>query len=73
MEVKNENKSINDKPITEDKKPKIKVEKAERNKCRICSGPERCNQQIQPEIFVECSNCCRKGMFKLNFFSKIHV
>lgn len=39
------------------------VAKSERNKCQICSGPERCNQQNKPEIFVGCTNC--RGNCKL--------
>lgn len=52
-----------DKPPT-NAKPAIKVDKSERNKCQICSGPERCNQQNKPEIFVSCTNCEGNGKFR---------
>lgn len=45
------------------------VAKSERSKCQICSGPERCNQQNKPEIFVGCSNC--RGNCKLK--SEVHL
>ena len=53
------------KPPTDSTKILPKVEKSERNKCQICNGPERCNQQQKPEIFVSCSNC--KGNGKIYF------
>lgn len=36
-------------------------DKTQRNICQICSGPERCNVQKKPEIFVGCGTCKRNG------------
>lgn len=47
--------------ITGPKKPVPQLDKSERSKCEKCGGPERCNQQQKPEIFVGCSNCQRNG------------
>lgn len=41
--------------------PASKIDKTQRNECQICSGPERCNVQKQPEIFVGCVTCKRNG------------
>lgn len=49
------------KPPIEVTKPVPKIDKAERLKCQVCSGPERCNVQKKPEIFVSCTNCTRNG------------
>lgn len=43
--------------------PVPKIDKAQRNECQICSGPERCNAQKKPEIFVGCVTCKRNGQF----------
>lgn len=56
-----EDKSNIDKPPKEELKSVQKVAKSERNKCQVCSGPERCNQQKKPEIFVSCTNCKGNG------------
>lgn len=41
--------------------PVPKIDKILKNECQICSGPERCNPQNKPEIFVSCSTCKRNG------------
>lgn len=43
--------------------PVPKLDKTQRNECQICSGPERCNAQKKPEIFVGCGTCKRNGKF----------
>lgn len=60
------------KPIIDDKpkeKPIPKVAKADRNKCYVCKGLERCNSHQKPELFISCSRCDRNGEFHLH----IHI
>lgn len=51
--------------LDDSKKPiqKPRADKSERKKCRVCDCSERCNPQLKPEIFVECSDCRRTGMY----------
>lgn len=57
------------KPPTDNAKPVPKIKKSERSKCKICSGPERCNQQNKPEIFISCTSCKGNGMnFLYSYF-----
>lgn len=67
VEVKKEgeDKANDVKPPIETKNPVPKMEKSERDKCQICSGPERCNAQQKPEIFVSCTTCKRNSKFFL--------
>lgn len=61
IEDKNTDKPTDVKPPIEIEKQIPTVDKSERNKCQICSGPERCNAQQKPEIFVGCTSCKRNG------------
>lgn len=50
-----------DESANENKRVIAKIDKSDRQKCQVCSGPERCNQQNKPEIFVGCTICKGNG------------
>lgn len=63
-DVDDESKKIDDRLNEFLSVPVSKNDKTLRNECQICGGPERCNVQKKPEIFVGCGTCQRNGKFR---------
>ena len=48
----------------DDTKPKtdrVKVKAEDKGKCKVCEKPPISNRWNKPELFVQCSMCCREG------------